>query len=179
MRFTEEQLKNHPKHDSLVGVNKNKQQQAREKAPIVYEKASALVSESDIIFVVHGEVRGKPTMTYIDRWKKRPPVMRYREFCDRLREAAPGKLQKVDVWGLDLNAFIAMPSSWSDKKKKANNGQACRVKPDCDNIIKAVADALFKQDQRICDERCRKQWCEEGTERIIIRAMFFQESGSS
>lgn len=106
---------------------------------------------------------GKPRMTRADKWKKRPEVMRYRAFCDevRLRHVA------LPESGAHVTFVLPMPASWSKKKRQQNNGQPHRAKPDCDNMLKALMDALYDDDAHIWDCHITKVWGEAG--QIIIR----------
>ncbi|MDU4995189.1 MAG: RusA family crossover junction endodeoxyribonuclease [Enterobacteriaceae bacterium] len=106
---------------------------------------------------------GKPRMTRADKWKKRPEVMRYRAFCDevRLRGVA---LPESDA---HVTFVLPMPASWSKKKRQQYNGQPHQAKPDCDNMLKALMDALYEDDAHIWDCRITKVWGEIG--QIIIR----------
>ena len=101
----------------------------------------------------------KPRMTRSDKWKKpaRPCVQRYRDFKDMVR------LQKVQINpGGDLIVFlIKMPKSWSEKKKKAMNLQPHQVKPDKDNLEKALLDAVFGDDSHIWSNAPVKLWSRE------------------
>ena len=115
---------------------------------------------------------GKPRMTRRDVWKKRPVVLRYHDYCDRIKEAAPNRVLTADVYAVDVVAYLAMPTSWSLKKKAEHAGKMCRQRPDWDNIGKAVCDALFKEDSGIADGRTRKFWCHEGDQRTEIRLYF-------
>lgn len=97
----------------------------------------------------------KPRMTRSDKWNERDCVMRYRAYCDRLRLA----------WGdrsvpdrLDLVFTIAMPDSWSRKKRTAMENQPHQSKPDIDNLLKGFMDALLKDDARIWSVRASKVW---------------------
>jgi Holliday junction resolvase RusA-like endonuclease len=56
-----------------------------------------------------------------------------------------------------------MPNSWTEKKKKRMNGLHCKVKPDTDNITKAVKDALKKQDSEVWYEKAEKRWAFKGS----------------
>ncbi|OAT14605.1 endodeoxyribonuclease [Buttiauxella gaviniae ATCC 51604] len=47
------------------------------------------------------------------------------------------------------------------------NGKPHQSKPDCDNMLKALMDALFDDDSSIWDCRITKVWGEKG--QIIIR----------
>jgi Holliday junction resolvase RusA-like endonuclease len=106
---------------------------------------------------------GKPRMTRADRWKKRPEVMRYRAFCDEVR------LHKVQLPESDFHVtfIIPMPPSWSKKKRQQFNGQPHQSKPDMDNLMKALMDAIYEDDAHIWDGRITKRWGEAG--RIVIR----------
>lgn len=85
---------------------------------------------------------GKPRQTRADKWKQREVVLRYRAFCDEVR------LKKVVMpeAGSHITFILPMPASWSQKKRVAMNGQAHQQKPDADNMIKALMDALFADD---------------------------------
>ena len=108
---------------------------------------------------------GKPRMTQSDKWKKRPCVLRYREYADILR-----LLAKVNGYELKDSLYatfvLPMPSSWSKTKKEKMNGQPHVVKPDLDNVIKAFQDILCKQDQSIHTYKCRKIYGYEGSIKI-------------
>lgn len=104
----------------------------------------------------------KPRMTRADKWKQRPPVMRYRMFCD---EARLHQIELPDA-GAHVTFVMPMPPSWSQKKRTAMNGKPHQSKPDCDNMLKALMDALFDDDSSIWDCRITKVWGEKGL--III-----------
>lgn len=105
---------------------------------------------------------GKPRMTRCDKWKQRPPVMRYRMFCDeaRLHDI------RVPECGAHITYVLPMPKSWSKKKRAAMDGQPHKQKPDLDNLTKSLLDALFEDDSHIWDSRTSKVWGETGM--III-----------
>lgn len=89
----------------------------------------------------------KPRMTQRDRWAKRPCVVRYRQYCDRLREDC-----ELEGWTLPdsvaMTFVIEMPGSWSQKKKREMCGHPHRhtKRNDIDNLIKGVLDALRPDD---------------------------------
>src|SRR5579885_810451 len=155
MNWTRQQAHDYAERKNRTPVNIKSQEQATEKSGL-NEK------EGVISFLVVGDPMGKPRMTQRDVWKKRPVVLRYRDYCDRIREAAPTALPSMDVYAVEVTAHIAMPQSWSLKKKAAMDGEICRQRPDWDNIGKAVCDALFKEDSGIADGRTIKFWCLEG-----------------
>lgn len=97
-------------------------------------------------------------MTQSDRWKERPPVVRYRHYCDdvRLYEI------RVPEAGAHITFVLPMPKSWSKKKRAEMDGQPHQQKPDIDNLTKALLDALFEDDAHIWDVRTSKRWGEIG-----------------
>lgn len=101
---------------------------------------------------------GKPRMTQRDVWKKRPCVMRYRQFCDELRLQYRGLLPDK----LTLRFVIAMPLSWSKKKRLAMDGQPHQQKPDIDNLVKSVLDALCSDDSYVWHLEATKCWGQDG-----------------
>ena len=84
---------------------------------------------------------GKPRMTQRDKWKKRPSVVRYREYADELRRQL-GQIP-AGIGSLSWRAYFPLPTSWSKKKKAEMQGQPHLSKPDRDNIDKGILDALF------------------------------------
>lgn len=105
---------------------------------------------------------GKPRMTRADKWKQRPPVMRYRMFCDEARLHGI----RVPENGVHITFVLPMPQSWSKKKRASMDGQPHQQKPDLDNLTKSLLDALFEDDSHIWDARTSKIWGETGM--III-----------
>ncbi|POP41757.1 RusA family crossover junction endodeoxyribonuclease [Superficieibacter electus] len=101
---------------------------------------------------------GKPRMTRADKWKKRDVVLRYRAFCDEVRLNG---LVMPETGG-HITFVIPMPASWSQKKRAAMKGQAHQQKPDADNMLKALMDALFTDDAHIWAVRVTKRWGETG-----------------
>ncbi|BDH46419.1 crossover junction endodeoxyribonuclease RuvA [Salmonella enterica subsp. enterica serovar Choleraesuis] len=101
---------------------------------------------------------GKPRMTRADVWKKRPAVLRYRAFCDEVR------LHKIQMPEAHSHIIftIPMPASWSKKKRLQHDGQPHQAKPDCDNMLKALMDAIYEDDAHIWDCRITKIWGEAG-----------------
>jgi Holliday junction resolvase RusA-like endonuclease len=107
------------------------------------------------------EPMGKPRQTKRDRWQKRKPVVRYRKLCDAIRRAADG-------WDMPkertrLVFYIPRPKSYPHRP-----GCPHHLKPDYDNLAKAVLDALRDEDRDIFDQHVTKYWCEPGNERIEV-----------
>lgn len=108
---------------------------------------------------------GKPRMTQSDKWKKRDCVLRYRAFKDEVR------LHRVQVPECRAHIIfvLPMPKSWSKEKREEMDGTPHMVKPDKDNLEKALLDAVFREDSQIWDSRVSKFWGTEG--KIIIRQL--------
>ena len=111
---------------------------------------------------------GKPRMTRRDKWMERPCVMRYRAFCDAVRSQT--KMTPPDA--LDVTFHVPMPKSWSKRKRGTMDGEPHRQKPDLDNMLKALLDALAKNSDGKVDDanvwavNARKVWAERGS--IVI-----------
>ncbi len=100
---------------------------------------------------------GKPRMTQRDKWQQRPCAMRYRAFCDKLRQSfAAQRISLPDTFQIQFT--IEMPASWSKKKRLEMNGRPHQTKPDLDNMLKAVCDALREDDSPIHAWTARKIW---------------------
>ena len=82
----------------------------------------------------------------------------YKERVERLRwefGSVPGGLVHVSV-----TAVRQVPKSWSKKKQEAALGRYAKPKPDADNILGGVMDALFEDDDRVVSVFCEKIWGE-------------------
>lgn len=121
----------------------------------------------DRVFCIPGKPVPKPRQTRADKWLKRPCVLRYREYADRLRAIV--KPQPLDVHGLDLEFHLPMPKSWSMKKCQLMDGKPHRQKPDLDNLVKAVCDALLDRDEVIYKLTATKQWCHPEMTKTILK----------
>lgn len=105
----------------------------------------------------------KPRMTQRDKWKKRPATSKYWEFKDKIKE------HKVTVpeCGAHVTFYIAIPKSWSKKKKLQFDGEPHQQKPDIDNLIKALLDAVYEDDAHIWNISATKLWSIDGGIEIV------------
>lgn len=103
----------------------------------------------------------KPRQTRRDKWAKRPAVVRYRNYADECRAAG---IVIEDV--LDVTFELPMPDSWSQKKKANHDGEPHRQKPDIDNLLKGLMDAVLEDDSGVHNVSAKKVWGEVG--RILI-----------
>jgi len=142
----------------------------RESAATPTQKVDLSQTDETWLIVVPGPPAPKPRQTSRDRWLNppRPCVARYRAWADKARSCA-GELP-ANLQCLDLKIFLPIPPSWSKKKREAHRGQPHRVRPDKDNIEKAVADALLKADQCIWKGSQEKRWDDGGGPRVEIIA---------
>ena len=105
---------------------------------------------------------GKPRMTQRDKWEKRPATTKYHEFCDEVRDCEVN----LPLSGAHVTFVLPMPQSWPEKKKLNLVGKAHQLKPDVDNCLKALMDAIFDDDSKVWDIRTTKLWGREG--QIVI-----------
>ncbi len=100
----------------------------------------------------------KPRMTQKDKRRKdkrpRPCVARYWAFVKEVQY----KMKGVDLERSTIHFFFRMPNSWSVAKKARMLGEPHRQKPDIDNLWKALADALNKDDSHIAKMQASKSW---------------------
>ncbi len=117
-----------------------------------------------------------PRMTQSDRWRtnpehpdinkrQRPVVTKYFAYKNLLTLQAKQLGYEVKPV-LDILFIMPMPNSWSGKKKERMNGLPCKVKPDTDNLLKAIKDTFCKNDSHIWKETAEKRWGFKGS--VII-----------
>lgn len=108
----------------------------------------------------------KPRQTQSDRWKKRPSVLRYRAFADECR--AHGV--QLHESGCHVIFHLPMPKSWSAAQKRRSVSLPHRSRPDIDNLLKALLDAVMSEDSAVWDIRATKQWSYSGAIEITVKA---------
>lgn len=75
---------------------------------------------------------------------------------------------------VEIAARYEIPNSWSKKKRQAALDGEVRpqVKPDCDNLIKVILDALngvaYADDKQVVFVSCRKRYAAEGSVLVKI-----------
>lgn len=99
----------------------------------------------------------KPRQTRRDKWQQRDCVMRYRAFADRVRLLGI----RIDR-PVAIEFVLPMPPSWSAKKRARLLGAEHTAKPDLDNLLKALLDAVHRDDSAVHTIACRKVWGEAG-----------------
>lgn len=131
---------------------------------------SAHSDETTRQFTIHTEPVAAPRMTKRDKWLKprRPCVQRYFDYRDVLRKGI-GDLPVVPD---ELHAVFhfSMPESWSKKRRQEMEGKPHRQKPDGDNCLKAIQDAMFLEDGGVWRGTFEKRWAVHG--RVEIRMIW-------
>ena len=105
-------------------------------------------------WVVYGNPIAKPRMTRRDVWKKRPCVVKYRAWADKIRAEVP----KIESGKIRLKYYIAFPASYPTKKREKLKGCPHTLRPDIDNLNKGVLDALFEDDCGVHEIHAEKKW---------------------
>lgn len=120
--------------------------------------------------------RGQVKMVHIDDSKldkaglaKKHKIIEYENFKQALALMANQKKFVLPDQLFRVYFYIPMPGSWSEKKKKDMWGTPHQVKPDADNLMKAVKDALRKDDKKIWDAHYTKYWDYNGRIEIQIK----------
>ncbi len=136
--------------------------------PTIIDRKKFVLDKTRRFYVFDINPMGAVRMSQSDKWKtdpnhkdpnkrKRKAVVKHHKFADTLRYQA-NKLGFELGKTLEAVYFVAMPSTWSNKKKKENVGMPHENLLDTDNITKLVKDCLKKQDKEIWWEKCEKRW---------------------
>lgn len=76
---------------------------------------------------------------------------------------------------IEVIASFAPPASWSQAKRKAHLGRHHTQRPDADNIVKAITDALnriaFADDAQIAEVIARKFWGASDQTTVYVSAI--------
>jgi len=117
------------------------------------------------VFVYDGKPVAKPRMVRSDKYKKRPVVMNYWAFKNKIQLQAKQQGFKVNN-AYKVTFVMPMPESLSKAKKDEYNGNPHQVRPDLDNMLKAVNDCLLEEDSAVYYTVAKKIWGKHG--KIII-----------
>jgi Holliday junction resolvase RusA-like endonuclease len=112
----------------------------------------------------------KPRQTQRDKWMKRPCVLRYRAFADKVR------LHRVKLpQPCSVVFWLPMPKSWDHRKRVGFEGQPHTVKPDLDNLLKALGDAVHAEDSHLWSVAAEKRWT-SGKPRIEVECAALEDA---
>ena len=110
----------------------------------------------------------------IQREKLRPEglkrllrIERYNNYKIELLAEAKRKGFVLPPSGLSVTFYFPLPKTWSKKKRKEMDGQPHKSKPDLDNLIKALGDAIYLDDSELWNYAATKIWGDFGQIRII------------
>ena len=122
----------------------------------------------------------KPRMTRQDRWKQRPIVLKYWDGAKRAMQAAEAaqlpEERNSEPISVQVKAFFGFPKSYGKRKCATLSGQPHTLRPDVDNLGKAVMDSLFpKEDSHIHRLLVEKQWDDGAGARVEISIQFYYE----
>lgn len=120
------------------------------------------------IYQIKIEPIGKPRQTQRDKWQPSEAVQRYRNWAAEARLRLPLQCLEADPLRVSIRAFFALPNSWSKKKKAELIAMPHRQKPDGDNVMKALVDCYWKNDERIASWSIEKFWDDGNGARIEI-----------
>ena len=137
---------------------------------------------TDLLFVVPGEPVAQPrhrVSTIGGRGRlylpKSHPVNAYKAAIKAAFMDAAGKWKTV-TGPIQLNVYcsFSMPASWSKKKRAESQGALHDAKPDSDNVLKAVKDALtdcgvWIDDKQVALASISKRWSVTPQTEIWIR----------
>jgi Holliday junction resolvase RusA-like endonuclease len=92
-----------------------------------------------------------------------------REKLQWLFKEAGGELNIEGIVSLTVAMRFKMPKAWSITIKDKMDGQPCGKKPDIDNCIGAVMDALFAEDSKVTEISASKTWGYQDAIYIMIQ----------
>jgi Holliday junction resolvase RusA-like endonuclease len=108
---------------------------------------------------------GAPRLVRSDKWANRPVVQRYHAYKDQINLELPGyELPTI----LKIEFHIAMPKSWSTKKRLSMLGEYHQQKPDIDNLVKGFMDAFHTDDAHVAVIHAGKYWAEAGSIALVL-----------
>ena len=110
---------------------------------------------------IHVNPAVKPRMFNRDKRKNRPCVLKYWAYKDNLLLALTSdqreKLSKAEEFE-KIEFYVAMPKSWSDRKKIQHLGRPHQQTPDLSNLLKALEDVVMTEDKQIWRIRDLGKW---------------------
>mgnify|MGYP000942105510 CR=1 FL=1 len=122
---------------------------------------------------IYGMPMAKPRMTRRDQFltqkrsfrneadaKRAEYLRRYFDWCNaaRLQANLREKMVLTQATSLTLRVYLPMPTTWPMKQKTSKVGAPHLVKPDADNFLKGLCDALVENDQVIYEKHIVKRW---------------------
>lgn len=112
-------------------------------------------------FTIPGAPVAKPRMTRRDKWKLRPCVLAYRDFCDRALTAAGlrRKMRLSDPIIVTVTAYFGFPRSSALSVQRSLRNSPHTGRQDADNVLKAINERC----SRTITWSAGRQWKNSGT----------------
>lgn len=110
-------------------------------------------------FTIKVKPIGAVRLVHSDKWRKRPVAVKYFQYKEELKWKALNYVVKNELYLLFL---LPIPESWTKKKKNELVYTKHQQRPDTDNLVKAVKDALMKEDSTVYLECAFKFWGPHG-----------------
>ena len=131
-------------------------------------------------FTVLGEPvgKGRPRATATGRMYTPSKTVVYENLIrmEYERQCGEQRIRKPDWVALTIGAYYAIPKNVSKKKRQEmlNGDVRPTKKPDIDNVLKCVADALnevaYDDDTQIVQCYCEKYYSDEPRINVIVRS---------
>jgi len=119
-----------------------------------------------IAFLIPGQPQGKgrPRATTINGHARMYTPAKTRgyeaEVWEAYRKAGGGMLD--GNLSMTIKAYREIPKSWNKQRRQDAAMKFCDTKPDIDNIVKVICDALngvaFKDDAQVVEVKAQKRW---------------------
>ena len=136
----------------------------------------------DYIFKIPGQPRGKGRPRFTKNgYAYTPETTRIYEEEIRLRYKEKFGDDKLDG-NIAVEVFInKKPASYLGKKRYNELlGTYCNIKPDADNVVKAVLDALnglaYKDDKQIIELKIKKMYAETSWTEVCIKELEYEST---
>lgn len=100
--------------------------------------------------------------------KRKRRLQKYNKYKLDVRNYCDLNQIKIPESGAHIIFYMPVPASWRPGKKQLHNLQPHKSKPDLDNLIKALKDAIFKEDKCIWDYHLSKVWTNQDAGYIEI-----------
>jgi Holliday junction resolvase RusA-like endonuclease len=120
----------------------------------------------NIAFLIPGQPQGKgrPRATAIGGHARMYTPAKTRgyeaEVWEAYRKAGGGMME--GLLSMQIKAYREIPKSWSKVEREKACTTFCKTKPDLDNIVKVICDALngvaFKDDSQVVKVVAEKRW---------------------
>lgn len=129
-------------------------------------------------FRVIGSPVAKPRLTKSSHWGKKDEngnfqyynksVGYYFDWAALCRRSATGDSTKYitehSYHHMDAVFIFPIPDKFTQKKHSDALGAPLKTRPDIDNLVKGVMDAILEKDSMISSIRARKRYCRAGEE---------------